>query len=631
MRATTRLAAGAATLGLLLTGASPAGAEADRGFGIDANLFKPAMDSNGFFTIERAQGMKRYDFTLRLGSTFSQEPLSIDTVGGMSAGTFDGTVDPVLDYQLGFDFGFAFGLSDKLTFGFQIPVLMQPLGSGYGTAGRYMYDPADPNRPPTVGTGFYSSRAEQNVLPSENGPGDLRIGLKYTLTSKMAIQVIGYVPFGDEDVFAGSGSGTLEPRFIYDMPLGKKGHLALNAGVRIREGELAETRQVDPTNGEAVNDPMTGDAVYLPRLFVGTEAAVGVGFVWDVSAKFAAGIEANVLVPILTASDTECGGDCKNGDLTGDVLGGFQFGLGADKKLGVGAGTAIIPDAARSPGFRVAVSFTWTPSVESGRAAARGDSDGDGLSDGQDVCPDEPEDNDNFQDDDGCPELDNDLDGVLDAQDKCAAEPEDRDGFDDGDGCPEGDNDKDDVPDLTDRCPGEKEDRDGFEDDDGCPDEDNDGDGFVDAKDQCPDEAETLNGYQDLDGCPDQALQGGPKLAAGSIDLQGERIEFQGKTDKLTKASEATLDNVATVMKQNPNIRFRIEVGVEESGKAKKNKDADRRLSNDRADAVRAYLVKKGVEPRQLDVSGLGSDRPIDAKDPKSQKNRRVEFIRLNQ
>jgi len=230
----------------------------------------------------------------------------------------------------------------------------------------------------------------------------------------------------------------------------------------------------------------------------------------------------------------------------------------------------------------------------------------------------------------GCPRLENDLDGVLDAQDKCKDEPEDRDGYDDGDGCPEGDNDKDNVPDLNDRCPGEAEDMDGFTDDDGCPDEDNDGDGILDAKDRCPDESETVNNYQDLDGCPDQATVGGPKLVASGIDLQGEKVEFQGKGDKLTRGAEATLDAVVVIMKANPTIRFRIEVGVEETSKKKKDKDADRALSERRAAAVRAYLGSKGVGAAQLDVAGLGSDRPVD-RDPKSQKNRRVEFIRLNQ
>jgi OmpA-OmpF porin, OOP family len=328
----------------------------------------------------------------------------------------------------------------------------------------------------------------------------------------------------------------------------------------------------------------------------------------------------------------DCSGACKNGDLAADALGGVWFQVANDTWLSAAAGVGILADAARADSFRVVGAISWTPTPEGARVGGRGDRDGDNLPDASDVCPDDPEDPDEFQDDDGCPELDNDLDGVLDAQDKCAAEPEDRDGFDDGDGCPEGDDDKDGVEDLTDRCRTEPEDKDGYQDDDGCPDEDNDGDGILDARDKCRDEAETVNGVDDMDGCPDQAVQGGPKLAQDRIDLQGERIEFTGKTAKLTKASEETLAAVAAVMNANPNIAIRVEVGVESSGDKKADKDRDRRLTSDRAAAVQQSLLARGVKVENLQLQPLGSDFPLDAKNPKDPKlNRRVEFIRVTQ
>ena len=67
------------------------------------------------------------------------------------------------------------------------------------------------------------------------------------------------------------------------------------------------------------------------------------------------------------------------------------------------------------------------------------DSDGDGIEDRLDDCPDDPEDMDGFEDDDGCPEPDNDLDGIPDELDECPDEAEDYDGNEDGDGCPEED------------------------------------------------------------------------------------------------------------------------------------------------------------------------------------------------
>jgi len=167
------------------------------------------------------------------------------------------------------------------------------------------------------------------------------------------------------------------------------------------------------------------------------------------------------------------------------------------------------------------------------------DKDKDGVMDGDDACPNDPEDIDKFQDFDGCPDLDNDEDGIPDIQDKCPAQAEDIDKYQDEDGCPDNDNDgdkiadkkdkcpneaedfnnyqdedgcpdgaidtdKDGVPDFQDKCPGQLEDLDGYKDNDGCPDPDNDNDGILDSVDRCPLAAEVLNGFEDTDGCPDQ-------------------------------------------------------------------------------------------------------------------------------
>ncbi|MDA9982720.1 hypothetical protein N9H39_08295 [Gammaproteobacteria bacterium] len=63
--------------------------------------------------------------------------------------------------------------------------------------------------------------------------------------------------------------------------------------------------------------------------------------------------------------------------------------------------------------------------------------DGDTISQARDLCPDEAEDMDGFNDGDGCPDEDNDADGIADAQDRCPNETEDADGINDGDGCAE--------------------------------------------------------------------------------------------------------------------------------------------------------------------------------------------------
>jgi outer membrane protein OmpA-like peptidoglycan-associated protein len=120
-------------------------------------------------------------------------------------------------------------------------------------------------------------------------------------------------------------------------------------------------------------------------------------------------------------------------------------------------------------------------------------------------------------------------------------------------------------------------------------------------------------------------------MAADRVDLQGERIEFS-RGARLTPAAQRTLDGVAAVMKQFPQVRIRIEVGVERSGEGRRQRAADKRLSSDRARVVQGYLIGKGVKPAQLDTAPLGSDRPIDAANPRDPRlNRRVELIRVTQ
>ncbi len=161
--------------------------------------------------------------------------------------------------------------------------------------------------------------------------------------------------------------------------------------------------------------------------------------------------------------------------------------------------TVVIPVTAVTAASHSSASPHAQPRRHSGSSRDR---DGDGIADDLDMCPDQPEDYDGFNDDDGCPDPDNDGDGVRDVDDHCPniAGPA-------PDGCPRttsGDRDGDGIPDNRDKCPDDPEDKDGFEDADGCPDPDNDRDGILDVNDKCPNEPETFNGYQDDDGCPDR-------------------------------------------------------------------------------------------------------------------------------
>jgi outer membrane protein OmpA-like peptidoglycan-associated protein len=285
------------------------------------------------------------------------------------------------------------------------------------------------------------------------------------------------------------------------------------------------------------------------------------------------------------------------------------------------------------------------------------DNDRDTIVDTDDKCPNQPEDFDEFQDEDGCPEPDNDQDGVLDADDrcptdkedgkppkpkdgcplektdsdgdgltdavdKCPTDPEDKDGFEDEDGCPDPDNDNDGIPDNFDQCPNAAEDLDNFEDDDGCPDPDNDKDGILDKDDKCPNEPETINGIKDDDGCPDQ----GPskvKIERGQIVIL-DKVFFATNKSTILPQSFNLLDQVALTIKAHPEFKIRVEGHTDAKGKM----DRNIQLSQERADSVRTYLIKKGIAPERLQSAGYGPMQPIANNKTAAgrEANRRVEF-----
>jgi OmpA-OmpF porin, OOP family len=247
-----------------------------------------------------------------------------------------------------------------------------------------------------------------------------------------------------------------------------------------------------------------------------------------------------------------------------------------------------------------------------------GDRDGDGIPDAVDKCPDVPEDKDGFEDEDGCPDTDNDKDGIADASDSCPNEPEDKDGYEDEDGCPDVDNDRDGIADASDKCPNEPEDVDGWEDVDGCPDPDNDGDSIPDVKDKCPNQA----GPADNDGCP--AKYKLVVVTDQKIELKQTVFFATDKTIILPK-SYPLLTEVAQVLKDRPTINVRIEGHTDSQG----NDAYNLRLSQGRANSVRAFLVSRGVASERMEAEGYGETRPLATNSTRAGRamNRRVEFF----
>ena len=252
------------------------------------------------------------------------------------------------------------------------------------------------------------------------------------------------------------------------------------------------------------------------------------------------------------------------------------------------------------------------------------DTDGDGIADKDDKCPDVK----GVAQFAGCPDTDGD--GVQDSEDKCPNVK----GLAQFAGCP--DTDGDGIQDSEDKCPNVK----GIAKFNGCP--DTDGDGIQDSEDRCPTEKgpAALKGCPDRDGdgiadkddkCPDvagvAANKGCPEVSVAAkkvFDKALRGIQFETGKATIRKVSYPIVDNVAAVMNENPAYILNIGGHTDNVGKA----DMNMKLSQDRADAVKAYLIEKGIDGSRLNATGYGSTQPVgDNKTDKGRAlNRRVEF-----
>ncbi len=329
---------------------------------------------------------------------------------------------------------------------------------------------------------------------------------------------------------------------------------------------------------------------------------------------------------------------------------GLRLGLGSAWAMRVEAVEDYIPQPQNSSST---VSNNWNFTVQAGLSALLGnnagpkDSDHDGVPDNLDKCPNTPP---NLAvDAHGCPlpPKDSDADGVPDSLDRCPNTPpgdkvdehgctivkdSDGDGVPDNiDKCPntppgvrvdatgcELDSDKDGVPDSMDKCPntplGEKVDA------TGCPlPKDSDGDGVVDTMDKCPNTP--IGEKVDSIGCP--LLFTG---VARTLVLEG--VTFELNSTALAAGARGALDRVAIALVAHAGTRVEVAGYTDNRG----GLAANLRLSKARADAVRRYLIERGVSPEQVTSRGYGADDPIDtnATAVGRSRNRRVELHKTN-
>jgi outer membrane protein OmpA-like peptidoglycan-associated protein len=265
-----------------------------------------------------------------------------------------------------------------------------------------------------------------------------------------------------------------------------------------------------------------------------------------------------------------------------------------------------------------------------GKAELKGcpDTDGDGIIDPKDECPDVF----GVAEHNGCPDTDGD--GIPDHEDAC---PNDF-GPLVNNGCP--DTDGDGIFDFLDNCPTEA----GPKENNGCPWPDTDGDGLLDKDDDCPYLAGPIANkgcpYQDTDGdgvldkdddCPNTP---GPISNKGCPEIEKEveeilktafeNLEFETGKDIIKSASVPSLTELTEVLVKKTDWRLQIAGHTDNVG----DDQANLILSKKRAEAVKKFMVDRGIAADRLVVLYFGETQPIaDNNTPEGrQKNRRVEM-----
>ncbi|MBN8611996.1 MAG: OmpA family protein [Deltaproteobacteria bacterium] len=625
----------------------------DVGLGMDLQLFRPAMDSKGYLSVNGTDILGHLDFSFGLivNGGFGLVPFTgFHNDSTVAAADIEGQRCPsgilcgrAVDYVFTGILHANLGLANILEVGLQIPI---GFSSGPNLTIPGILNDYDSTRAGQgigyQGFGNLIVHSKLRILRAErNGGFGLGVGLQVEF------------PTGNAQRFVGDNTIGLWPMVLGEYRVDRYVRFGLQVGARLFFGDTPTI----PVGGRTELAAGVGNTVCGRDMMNGmtqcsttggSNVSYGPYLTYGLGAGFRLGdspleLTAEIYGGSIFQSIGQTGGNSL------EAMGGLKIFVERNSYLVLSGGGAIPISGLLSADVRGMVGFIFEPSI--------GDRDGDGYRDDTDQCPDEPEDFDNFGDEDGCPDPDNDRDGILDVDDECPMVPEDRDGDSDEDGCPEGnegDRDGDGILDADDQCPDDPEDRDGFQDEDGCPDPDNDQDGILDVDDLCPNDPEDRDGFQDEDGCPDpdndadrildrdDSCPNDPETYNGTEDEDGcpdrgsvivtdegiiilEKIYFETDSAVIMERSYPIVDAVATTLINNPQIQY---IEIQGHADERSSDEYNIRLTTDRAAAVLEALVQRGVARDRMRSGGYGERCPLDPRHtPEAwEQNRRVEF-----
>lgn len=532
---------------------------------VTLNRFQAGETTQDDFHISRPLGQGHLESDFQVHLDYANDPLVFETNYGV-AGT---ERERLVANQVNLTLGASLGLWDHWVVFGGLPVVAAMNGEPVSRPDGGAPITADGGG---LGNLYLGVRGSDTVA---NG----RIALGFQLTASL--------PTAGSQRFSGEDTVSLHSELLAEWRIWRQARVVANVGARLRPAV-----QNEAYNLEFGNELTYGVGVALP--------------VWTDSHHQGTHLDLHVQAFGTTSLDNPFSRDDSPLEFNGGVKFFHQSGLVG----GVAAGAGLTRGFG-SPDVRVVGMLGFT-------SPTPGDRDNDGWVDTEDLCPDDPEDRDQFKDTDGCPDLDNDLDGLADAKDACPLQPEDKDGFEDTDGCPELDNDQDQIVDGADKCPLVPGTREGH----GCP---------LVAKTEPPPPA-PVKPVCDEEPKPEPELEPEPEVVVSSekIKVNGV-IHFETNRADIHPESFQTLLKVADGLRNHPELgKIRVEGHTDNRGRHHYNVD----LSQRRAASVMEYLVTVGGVSRERLVSeGYGPDRPIvpDAQTLRDHaKNRRVEFHVLN-